>query len=183
MWYLVICCYGFYSTVKQEDHCIDDIDDIQQSGNDVINPNRAVIVPHLQFSCNGRISNIKVGLNSISNGSDFPYVQIWRPSPPSQLYSLVDKVQIQSSHLDTQLTYLEANIPFTTSSGMLFLSGDVIGFYNPLSSGYAIRDAATDNYVFYKFIGSEPSQVDLNTGIAVSGRQPLIQLTLGELFF
>jgi len=66
---------------------------------------------------------------------------------------------------------------------MLFLSGDVIGFYNPLSSGYAIRDAATDNYVFYKFIGSEPSQVDLNTGIAVSGRQPLIQLTLGELFF
>ena len=161
-----------------QDQCIDDIDDVQQNGvSNYINPDRTVIIPRLKFTCNGRITNIRAGMSSIKDsGSDFPYIQIWRPSPPSQLYSLVDKVQIQSSHSD-----LEASISIADSTSMHFLSGDVIGYHNPPNSGIVIRDtASTDDFVLYVFGGSDTSQKDLNTGTTFTRRKPLIQFTLGE---
>jgi len=168
-----------YSTVRLA-HCIDSVDDVQQSGNNVIGSNQTVIVPNLNFTCNGWITNIKVGINPTINGSDFPYIQIWRPSPSSQLYSLVDKVQLHPRHINTQLTHLEANIPHTGNIKIQFLSGDVIGFYNPPNSSYVIRDTTTNSHVYYTFNGSDAKQIDLNAGIISSRRQPLIEFTLGE---
>ena len=167
--------YGLH-LIAQEGHCIDDVNDVQQGGNNFTGLDKVVIVPRLKFTCFGKITNIKVGINSIKNGS-FPSIQIWRPSPPSQVYSLVDKVQIQSSHLNTQSSYIEANI---NNINMHFLSGDVIGFYIPPDSGYVIRDTATDGYDYYIFVGSDATKIDLNTGITSNRRQPLIQFTLGE---
>ena len=166
--------------------CTDDVN-VQQAYNNVISPNRTVIFPRLNFTCNGRITNIGVGINdttgilSVNNGTNFPYIQVWRQSPTSQLnYSLVDQVQIQSDHLNTQLTYLEANISLTGNNTIQFLSGDVIGFYAPSDSGYIIRDIQTPGYVMYVFIGSNASSFNLSTGIMSDRRQPLIQFTLGE---
>ena len=98
----------------------------------------------------------------------------------SRLYSLVDQVQIQSSHLNTQSANLEANISLTGNNRIRFLSGDVIGFYNPSDSGYVIGDIQTDGYMYYVFEGPNTSSLDLNNGIMSSRRQPLIQFTLGE---
>ncbi|XP_065904629.1 uncharacterized protein [Dysidea avara] len=158
--------------------CIDDVDNVQQTEDNFISPNRTVIVPRLNFTCNGRISNIRVRISTFSTRTNFPYIQVWRQSPTSQLYSLVDQVQIQSGHLNTQLAYLEANISLTGSNKIQFLSGDVIGFYNPSDSRYVIEDIQTDGYVYYVFEGSNASSVDLNNGIMSSRRQPLIQFTL-----
>ena len=166
--------------------CTDDVV-VQQAYNDVISPDRTVIVPRLNFTCNGRITSIGVGINIATEifpdntGTNFPYIQVWRQSPTSQLYSLVDQVQIQSNDLNTQLTYLEANISLTGNNRIQFLSGDVIGFYTPSDSGYVIRDIETAGYVYYVFIGSNASSFNLNPDSTTSeNRQSLIQFTLGE---
>ena len=183
---MVVHCYGFHSIAGQT--CIDVVDNVQQTPNSQIIANRTVIVPRLNFTCNGRITNIRVRIDSATEipnydntGTNFPYVQVWRQSPTSQLnYSLVNQVQIQSDHLNTQLTYREAIIPLTGNNRIQFLSGDVIGFYNPPDSGYVTRDIQTPGYVFYVFEGSNASSFNLSTGIMSDGRQPLIQFTLGE---
>ena len=175
----LICC--LHSTGGQS--CIDDVDNVQQSGNQGIVHNRTVIVPSLNFTCNGRITNIRVRiLNDSATGNNFPYIQVWRPSSSSQLYSLTDQVQIQSSHLNTQLTYLEANIPLTGNNRIQFQSGDVIGFYNPPDSGYEIRDITTPGYKLLVFVGASTGSLDLSAAHAISTRQkPLIRFTVGEL--
>ena len=156
-------------------------DDVQRRGSDTpLRNNRIVIVPRLNFTCNGRITNIRVRISSDGTGDNFPYVQVWRPSQPS-LYTRWDQVHIQSSHLKTNLTYPEANIPLTGNNRIQFQPGDVIGFYNPSDSGYEIRDRPTSGYMFYVFTGSTATSLDLsNVNPTPMERQPLIQFTLGE---
>ena len=160
--------------------CIDDVDDVQLIGSNQISDNRIVIVPHLSFTCNGRITNIRVRIFDDGTGDNFPYIQVWRLSPSLQLYNLVDEVQIQSSHV-TWLTYLGANISLTGNHRIQFQSGDVIGFYLPPDSRYEIRDITTPGYVFYVFVGSTATSLNLsNADITPMYRQPLIQFTFGE---
>ena len=177
---LLLIFYGFHSLGGQI--CIDVVDDIQRAANEIISPDRTVIVPRLNFACNGRITNIRVSVNGSTHntGTNFPYVQVWRQSPPSQPYTLVERVQIQPSHLINQSANLEANISLTGNNRIQFLSGDVIGFYNPPDSGYTIEDVRTDGYVYYVFRGSNASSLNLATGFMSNRRQPLIQFTLGE---
>ena len=158
------------------------MDNVQQIENKFISSNRTVIVPRLNFTCNGRITNIRVGINSITNGANFPYIQVWRrQSPTMQLYNLVNKVQIQSNHINAQLTYLEAVISLTGDNRIQFLSRDVIGFYSPPDSGYVIRDIATTGYMYYEFVGSDASSFDLDSNTMTSNsRQTLIQFAVGE---
>jgi len=171
-----LCC--LHSTGGQT--CINDVDDVQLIGSDQISNNRIVIVPFLSFNCNGMITNIRVRITPDGNGDDFPYIQVWRPSSSSQLYNLTDQVQIQSSHI-IQLTFLVANITLTGNNTIQFQSGDVIGFYNPSDSRYAIRDITTAGYVFYVFERSTASLLDLsNANNTPMGRQPLIQFTICE---
>ena len=166
---MVVHCYGFHSIAGET--CIDVVDNVQQTPDSQILADRTVIVPHLNFTCNGRITNIRVRIDSATEipnydntGTNFPYIQVWRQSPTSQLnYSLVNQVQIQLRHLNTQST--QANIPLTGNNRIQFLSGDVIGFYNPPDSGYVTRDIETLGYVFYVFEGSSASSLDLSTGI------------------
>jgi len=186
VWYSLHSPICFFCSIAGRT-CIDDIDNVQQDGVKHIVPNRAVIVPRLLFTCNGRITNIRIGIDNATivsfittAGTNFPYIQVWRQTPIPQNYSLVDEVQIQSNHLNAQLTYLEANISLTGDKRIQFLSGDVIGFYIPPDSGYVIRDIATTGYVYYIFRGSNASSFDLNYGMMDDERQPLIQFTLGE---
>jgi len=168
-----LCC--LHSTGGQT--CINDVDDVRLIGSDQISNNRIVIVPLLSFTCNGRITNIRVRLSDDGTGNNFPYVQVWRPS---QVYNLVDEVQIQSSHI-TRLTFQEANILLTGNNRTQFQSGDVVGFYNPSDSRYTIRVITTPGYVFYVFTGSTATSLDLNNADNTPmGRQPLIQFTIGK---
>ncbi|XP_065904644.1 receptor-type tyrosine-protein phosphatase S-like isoform X2 [Dysidea avara] len=159
--------------------CIDVVDNVQQNGNEIISPGRTVIVPRLNFTCNGEITNIRVRVSNRTSGTNFPYIQLWRESSTPQLYNLVGQVQIQSSHISsTGLTHQEANIVLTSIDRIQFLSGDVIGFYNPSDTGYVIDDIQTDGYVYYVFVGSSASSQNLNNGFTSNRRQPLIQFTI-----
>ena len=176
---MIIHCYGCHSVGGQT--CIDVVDDIQQTRNEVISADRTVIVPRLNFTCNGRITNIRVRISTRDTGTDFPSIQVWRQSPTPQLYNLVGGVQIQLSHLNTQSANQEAIISLTGNDRIQFLSGDVIGFYNPPDSGYVFEDIPTLGYVYYVFVGSNAESFDLATASVVPNRrQPLIQFILGE---
>jgi len=60
-----------------------DLVDIQQNGDDELGRSRFGIVPALNFTCSGRISRIiaRVRRDNNMDRNDYPYFQVWRPSP------------------------------------------------------------------------------------------------------
>ena len=177
---------GLNSTGEQT--CIDHVDDIQQIGSDEIGEDRIVVVPHLSFTCNGRISNIRVRITSHGNGNDNPYIDIWRPSPGLQVYNFVNYVQILSHHTSQPqgANILEANISLNGSDRIEFQSGDVIAFYIPRSSLFRIQATTRVGYMLYVF-SELPANLPLSLNLTnanniISARQPIIQFTLGKYF-
>ena len=162
--------------------CIDDVDDVQQIGSDEFGDDRIILVPHLNFACNGRVTNIRVQITSNGNGTASTYVDIWRPSPGSQLYSLVTYVEILPRHISQPpgANILEANISLNGSNRMLFQSGDVIAFYLSHNSRYRIQTITTTGYLLYVFSTSSNIPLNLTDAYTVSARQPIIQFTLGK---
>ena len=100
--------------------CIDNVDDFHQTGSDVIHDDQIVIIPNLNFTCNGRITNIQIGIILNGNRSGNSYVDVWRPSPGSQMYSLVSATRIRPRHISQPPgqggTFLEAKISLSGSS-------------------------------------------------------------------
>lgn len=163
--------------------CSDDVD-IQLDGNDQVGTGRIVIVPRLNFTCDGRITNIRAKMSRRTGFLIFgrPYLQIWRPM--SLIYNRIHVVQINFDHVtllsDSRVII---NITLTGDERMEFQSGDVIGYYHPSNSRYQVRTIRTDGYIQYRSDGSSAStSVDLNTassGDITDQRQPLIQFTIG----
>ncbi|XP_065899217.1 uncharacterized protein [Dysidea avara] len=160
--------------------CTDSVN-VHQIGEDRLSTSGGVaIVPRLNFTCNGRILNIRVRVLPITSANILPYIQIWRPSS-SVTYDRVGQVQIQT----TQLTrpppedWLEANIPLTGSNRLQFQSGDVIGFYHPSDFSHEIRTTRTDGYVLRQFVGRYASSLALgDANNTLDNRQPLIQFEI-----
>ncbi|XP_065899211.1 uncharacterized protein [Dysidea avara] len=160
--------------------CTDSVN-VQQIGEDRLSTSGGVaIVPRLNFTCNGRILNIRVRVLPITSANILPYIQIWRPSS-SVTYDRVGQVQIQT----TQITrpppedWLEANIPLTGSNRLQFQSGDVIGFYHPPDFSHEIRTTRTVGYVLHQFVGRYASSLALGDANNIfDDRQPLIQFEI-----
>ena len=166
--------------------CTDHVD-MQQGGDNQFGRNRLAIIPHLNFTCNGRIINIRARVRRNNNMNNFPSFQVWRPSQPgSVMYNRTGEVQLQS---DDQVTtgsngFLEMNIILTGDDRIEFQSGDVVGYYHPNSSRYQVRSLQTDEYVLYRFdVSPTPTSVGLSEANFMSQlRQPLIQFAVGMYF-
>ena len=163
-----------------------DYADVQQDGDSELYNSRLAILPRLNFTCNGRITNIRArvsyfGYNDIKNS---PYFQVWRHIVNTTTYNKIGEVQLQS---DSQVTfgsnnYREANITLTSNNTIEFQSGDVVGYYHPSNSRYHVRDIATDGYTRYRFNGPNENSVDLTNRIAISHlSQPLLQFLIGTI--
>ena len=164
--------------------CTDQVN-IQQNGDSRFGPNRLAIFPRLNFTCSGRITNIRARVASVNvNNNNFLSIQVWRQSSPgSTRYTRIDTVQLQSNQVTTGSgDFLKANITLTGDDRIEFLSGDVIGYYNPNNLRYTIRDIRTDGYFLYRFDGSPaPISVNLeNRNQVFNFRQPLLQFTVGQ---
>ena len=168
--------------------CTDSVD-IQLDGNDQIGTDRIAIVPRLNFTCNGRITNIRAKMSRTQSRFlwGLPYYQIWRPmSQASVIYNRIHAVQLQFFQM--QITILSdsrasINIALADDERIEVQSGDVIGFYHPSDSRYQVRTIRTDGYMQYEFDGSSTlTSINLNTvsnGDVTDQRQPLIQFTIG----
>ena len=164
--------------------CTDSVN-IQLDGNDQIGTDRIAVVPRLNFTCNGRITNIRAKMGRNSFVWQLPYFQIWQPMlPTSVIYNRIHAVQLQFAHV-TQLSNFRAsiNITLTGDERIEFQSGDVIGYYHPSDSRYEVRTVRTDGYIQYELNGSSTlTSVNLNTVSSddvTNQRQPLIQFTIG----
>ena len=163
--------------------CCTDSVNIQQDGINHLGRGRLAIFPRLNFTCNGRITNIKARVRvSNSRRSGTVFFQVWRPtSAGSIVYNKIGEVQLQSNQVTGNGTYQTANIILTGDNTIEFQSRDVVGYYHPSNSRYLVRDISTAGYVLYRFNGSSVlNSVNLiPLAIAGTSRQPLIQLTTG----
>jgi len=164
--------------------CTDNID-IEQNGVNQLYYNRLAIFPQLNFTCDGRIINIRATVRRNIGRHDFATFQIWRPSSHgSEICNRIDQVQIQSNNQVTLMTehQREVNIPLTRDDRIEFQSGDTIGYYHPSDNRFSVRDIATDGYFLYRFDGSSPpTSVNLSEADAMRNyRQPLIHFTYGK---
>ena len=161
--------------------CTDSVD-VEQSGNNIIRHGRLAIIPRLNFTCNGRITSIKVGLFLSHHRNDYPYFQVWRAeSVNSTIYNKIGEVQLQS---DDQVTGSgnrpTANIILTGNNTIEVQSGDVVGYYHPPDARYQVRTTGTDGYILYQFVESFQSVNLSNNVYDENYRQPLIQFTIGK---
>ena len=164
-------------------HCTDSVN-IEQDGDNQLAriSGRLAIIPRLNFTCNGRITNIRARVSS-SGRSDALLFQVWRPSSVGPtIYNRTGEVQLQSNQVTGSGTYRTANIILTGDDTIEFQSGDVVGYYHPSNARYQVRDISTPGYVLYRFDGSPvPYSVNLSEYDAIGGtsRQPLIQFMIG----
>ena len=130
--------------------CTDSVN-IEQDGDSTARLDRLVIIPRLNFTCNGRITSIRARVRINRGESDYPFLQVWRPSSTdSTVYNKTGKVQLQS---DDQMTdsgsFQIANIILTGNNTIEFQSGDVVGYYHPPDSRYRMRTIRTSGYICY----------------------------------
>ena len=164
--------------------CTDNVD-IQQNGKHQIGLNSLGIIPRLNFTCNGRITNIRARVKLNRSRSDFPSFQVWRPtSIDSKIYDKIHEVQLQFDQVTLGMSneFGEANIILTGNNTIEVQSGDVVGYYHPSNAHYQVRTIRTDGYRLYRFnVPSVPTSVKLSdANHNDNNRQPLIQFTIGK---
>ena len=160
--------------------CTDSVN-IQRSGF-IIGHNRLAIVPHFNFTCDGRITSIRARVFFMNDRSEYPFFQVWRPASfGSTIYNKIGEVPLQS---DDQLTNsnnnLIANIILTGDNTIEFQSGDVVGYYQPPNTRYEVAVTSTNDYELNWFNGSPASNsADLSERDGAYAGQPLLQFTIG----
>ena len=160
---------------------------VQRNGWNQLYYNRLGIVPRLNFTCNGRITSIRARVNLSSEGSDYPFIQVWRArSAGSTIYHKIDEVKLPADDqvIRDSNNYTGVTINLTGNNRIEVQSGDVVGYYHPRNARYRVRGisiASTDGYVLYRFNGM-PTSNSVNLSEAdrrLNYRQPLLQFTIG----
>ena len=163
-----------------------DYDNILQPGNNVIDHNRTAIIPRLNFTCNGRITNIRVRLWFEAENGNYPFFQVWRPtSVGSTAYNKIGEVQLQP-HDPVASVSSTTQIAIIVPTGTNIIevqSGDVVGYYHPPQSRYRVITRQTEGYILYQFqVSGSPEMVDLNNNMGNNDeQQPVIQFTISKL--
>ena len=144
-----------------------------------------MIVPHLKFSCNGRLTSVRAKViknNESYSTYGFISFQIWRRTlSDSYVYNKkTDEVRLESTK---QVTDNILNIELTGNGATDFQSGDIIGYYHPRGSNYLVTHINnTNGYKLYLF--DQPPQyfavVNITKAIEVEEwKQPLLQFIVG----
>ena len=171
------------SNLLGSEFCIECIN-VQQKSSTSLSSNRLVIIPRLKFSCNGRITSVRAGLDRVNNNNNFLTFQLWRPLlSDTTIYNKVGEIQLQSESQVTEgYNNFEATIILTGEKRLEFQPSDVIGYYHPPQSHYRLLDVDTIGYVLYRFDEiSPPDTLNLSeANQTLNNRQPLLQFTFGK---
>ena len=162
-------------------YCINSVKIKQKPKGEFAN-NKLAIIPHLNFSCNGRITHITAKMNRGTDFKNFPYFQVWRPSSTTSLvYHKIGEVQLKPDSQEAEINNkFLADINLTGNDTIEFRVGDVIGCYHPHKSRYQVTYIKTKGYVIYQFNGSLRNSVNTSEANQIfNSSQPLIQFTVG----
>ena len=163
------------NSLLDEQECTDSAD-VQQPGDNVIGRDRTAIIPRLNFTCNGRITNIRARVFFSSTRNDYLLFQVWRAaSVGSTMYNKISEVELPPLVTSNNVANFDL-----TDNAMEVQSGDVVGYYHPSNARFRVITRGTDGYILYQFSGS-PELVNLSNNIGNDDeRQPLIQFTIGK---
>ena len=136
---------------------------VQQGGDYITNDDLLVIIPRLNFTCNGRITSIRATLFTVRRGRNYPFFQVWRSASVDLIvYTKIGEVQLQLDQLSVLGSgVIIATTILTTTSTIDVQSGDVVGYYLPSNPSLRVISIQTDGYRAYGFSGLQES-VDLN---------------------
>lgn len=86
------------------------------------------IIPMINFTCNGSINKwiVAARWDNRRDRTFFPQLQIWRRSPGTDMYTLVDSTPTMGATENTSEIY-----EFVPSSSLQFQQGDILGVFNP----------------------------------------------------
>ena len=140
-----------------------------------------MIIPHLRFSCNGRITSIKAKVNKSGNPFSHLSFQVWRPSSAnSSVYNKTGEVHWS---LLKEVTKSIIIIKPTDNNKTEFQTGDIIGYYHPCTSRYLVAYInSTDEYELYQFDEPLKDSAAVNIDEAtevIKQKQPLLKFTVG----
>ena len=170
------------SNLLGSEFCIECIN-VQQKLNSSLSINNLVIIPRQEFSCNGRITSVRAGLDRLPNQNNSLTFQLWRPIlSGTMIYNKTGEIQLQSENQVTEgYNNFEKTIILTGEKRLEFQPGDVIGYYQPPESRYRVLDVDTMGYVLYQFNGTFPDTLNLSEANQIlNNRQPLLQFTFGK---
>ena len=155
-------CYGSnfmsYSAIKNKSpFCFDDPPNtVKPIGKGLY------LMPHMNFTCSGKIKNILVGarIDSQIKDNSRPQLQIWRPVVPcaEKSYCLINPqnfVTLVSSHsIDISGTFYSADAHFYYNfpEPIDFNAGDFIGFYQPSDESNVRMFYSTETYMPKQFV-------------------------------
>ena len=145
-----------------------------------------MIVPRINFSCNGRITGYLISLERDASSGDYPIVQVWHPTS-STAYTRVDTecplTENDISRMRNELDeYYLGNVSCTGNNRIEFQSGDVIGHYHANAVRYRLWNIGTVGYTSYICDEvSPPNTFNINIADDSLTGQPLIQVLYGNI--
>ena len=166
--------------------CTDSVN-IHQWSNSTMNFNKLAIVPRLNFTCSGILTNIRVRLFNVIGTNKYPYFQVWRPtSLSSTIFNKIGEVQLQPDDQVSQngINYWEVNITLSGNNTIEVQPGDVVGYHHPPGARYLVMDIPNNEYWLYQFNGSTaPNSINISErDVMLNYRQPLLQFTIVGMY-
>ena len=161
---------------------------VNQRGSASIASGRQVIVPSARFNCNGKITDVRVSMQSRGFGNNFPLFQVWHPtSPDSSTYNRSGQVQLPAGSfvaVGLGRNYHSSSLSLNSNSQIEFQSGDVIGYYQPSNPRWLMWSIQTSGYTSYSNTVTSPTtSIDTsNVDNTDTDRQPLIELMFGNVY-
>ena len=135
----------------------------------------------INFTCNGSIDKwiVAARWDNKRDRSFFPQLQIWRRSPGTDMYTLVNSMSTMGATENTSEIY-----EIVPSSRLQFQQGDILGVFNPDKPRlgiYYVDRIGPANY--YTGTGSSPSNspFTINSNTMFQSDLPLIAVETSEL--
>ena len=181
------------SVILTDGQCADNINtNVQRIGSLRLRRSVQVVVPQDNFTCNGRLTRIMASMLQHPERNDSFLFQVWRPSfLGSTLYNRVGQIALRESdvtefivNITTNTSYYLVNMSLTGGERIEFQSGDVMGYYHPLSPRYRVyNDPEANNYVTYGLDNDTGPTETFNisdSSVTQHNRQPLFAVNFSE---
>ena len=133
-----------------------------------VHSNAQYIIPELNFSCDGTVTQWKVGVENKGNGQSVN-LQIWRSMGPGE-YSKVTEVVYTKTVGNERI----ATVPVSMS----VLAGDIVGFYVP-DGGLQPHLLPNAGLTIYS-TGTKRASLAFSNLTSTVGSSPYISVVFGE---
>ena len=173
----------FFLIIIEDGQSCFDMVNVQQQGNVQFNRQVQVIVPRSSFSCNGRLTGYLISLDQNNDGDEYPSIEIWRPSVSGLSYSRISEYVLTEDDISDREDYYFANISFAVDETTQFQPGDIIGYFQPSSSHYAISNVNSAEHTSLSSLNLFRIEVFVlaNPLNRENNIQPLIQVLYGMM--